>query len=68
MEELDARTFNFDDAFLHLKGKKAQITFKNCIYVGKLYFAGMNEFLNVYQVTLNRTPFYPMNPKTIKEL
>jgi hypothetical protein len=57
-----------DDRFKDLIGKKVQCLDKDGKKrVGTLDFAGINEKLhNKFQVTLSRTPIWPVNPKTIK--
>lgn len=57
-----------DDRFKHLIGKKVQFINKDGKkVVGVLDFAGINNKLHhKYQVTLDRTPFWPVDPKTIK--
>ena len=63
------RNENFDPNFLHLKDKKVEITYKGEKCYGSLWFAGINKLLHgMYQVTLNRTPYWPVDPKTIKEI
>lgn len=57
----------FDPMFLHLKDQMVEITFNGEKRYGILYFAGINNRLHgKYQVTLGRTPYWPVNPKTIK--
>jgi hypothetical protein len=60
---------NTDDRFKPLIGKKVQCKDKHGkVRVGILDFAGINEILHgQFQVTLSRTPIWPVNPKTIKE-
>lgn len=57
-----------DNEYKHLIGKKIQVIDKNGKKrVGVLDFVGVNTFLhNQFQVTLNRTPIWPIDPKTIK--
>lgn len=59
-----------DDRFKPLIGKRIQ--FKNKegrLVVGTLEFAGVNTKLHQqFQVTVDRTPFWPVDPKTIKEI
>lgn len=57
-----------DLKFAHLLGKKVQCEDKDGqIWVGTLQFAGINELLHgEYQVTLDRTPLWPVDPNTIK--
>lgn len=35
---------------------------------GECYYEGYNEILNCYQVTVGRTPVFPVNPKHIERL
>lgn len=58
-----------DDRFKHLIGKKVQCKDKDGKkVVGVLDFAGINDKLHhKFQVTLDRTPVWPVDPKTIKE-
>lgn len=57
-----------DDRFKDLIGKRVQCINKDGKkVVGILDFAGINYKLhNKFQVTINRTPFWPVNPKTLK--
>jgi hypothetical protein len=57
-----------DDKFKPLIGKKAQCLDKDGKKrVGVLEFAGVNDNLHhKFQVTLSRTPIWPVDPKTIK--
>ena len=58
---------DFDPAFLHLKDKKVKAKYNGETIVGILYFAGINTRLHYqYQVTLGRTPYWPIDPKTIE--
>jgi hypothetical protein len=56
---------NFDPAFLHFKGKRVEITFNGDKLVGILEFAGINPLHGQYQITINRMPCWPINPKVI---
>lgn len=55
--------------FKHLIGKRIQFIDKHGkTRIGILDFAGINTKLhNTFQVTINRTPIWPVDPKTIKE-
>lgn len=59
---------NFDPKMIHLKGKRVEITFNGSKIVGILKFAGINSLHNQYQVTINRMPCWPIDPKLIKEV
>ena len=61
---------NTDDKFKHLIGKKIEfIDKRGKKMTGVLDFAGINDKLhNKFQVTVNRTPYWPVNPNTIKEI
>jgi hypothetical protein len=52
--------------FKHLYGKKVQCICEGKLCVGILEFAGINKLHDKFQVTLNRTPYWPVNPDTIK--
>lgn len=57
----------FDPQFKHLKGQKVAIKCLGEICVGILDFAGINTLLHgQYQVTLSRTPHWPVDPMTIR--
>lgn len=57
-----------DPRFKHLVGKRVSIMCRGSRWVGKLTFAGINTKLhNEFQVTINRTPLWPVDPATIKE-
>jgi len=64
MNNLKDRT---DKDLQHLIGTKVQVTDdKGKVRVGELQFAGVNEFHKHFQVTLSRTPFWPVDKKSIK--
>lgn len=52
--------------FQHLLGKRIKVIHQNQKYVGTLEFAGINPIHNQFQVTIDRMPLWPVNPKTIK--
>ena len=52
--------------FQHLIGKRIQVIHQNQKYIGTLEFAGINSLHNQFQVTIDRMPLWPVNPKTIK--
>lgn len=57
-----------DKRFQHLIGKKVEVMCKGEKWIGILTFAGINDKVHgKFQVTLNRTPLWPVNPNTIKE-
>jgi len=55
-----------DPKYRHLIGKKVSVKHEGREIVGTLVFVGVNEHINQYQVTLNRTPLYPVDPRTLK--
>lgn len=59
-------TLVFDSNFEHLKNTKVMIKCKGEIYIGILDFAGINPLHGEYQVTLSRTPHWPVDPMTIR--
>lgn len=56
----------FDPQFEHLRGKKVAIKHLGEICIGVLDFAGINMLHGQYQVTLSRTPHWPVDPMTIR--
>jgi hypothetical protein len=56
----------FDPNFLNLKDTKVEAIWNGEKIIGVLYFAGVNELHGQYQITLDRTPYWPIDPKTIK--
>jgi hypothetical protein len=52
--------------FQHLLGKRITVIHQNQKYIGTLEFAGINPIHNQFQVTIDRMPLWPVNPKTIK--
>lgn len=64
MDTLKERT---DKDLQHLVGKKVEcLDEKGERRVGVLQFAGVNEFHKNFQVTLSRTPIWPVKKSTIK--
>jgi len=57
---------NFDPMLIHLYNEKVKVLYNDKIYVGKLTFAGLNYF-NLYQVTIDRFPIWPIDPKNVKK-
>jgi hypothetical protein len=58
-----------DPRFKHLLGKKVRFTCEGVSHTGTLDFAGINDFLhNKFQVTISRTPFWPVDPESLKEV
>ena len=56
-----------DPKFRHLVGKKITFISEGVRHVGVVDFIGVNTLLhNQFQITVNRTPIWPVNPKTIK--
>ena len=67
MDLIDNELGGFDPTFLHLRGKRVKAIYKGEMIYGDLYFAGINTLLHgQYQVTLGRTPYWPVDPKTIE--
>lgn len=58
--------YHFDSTYEHFRDKKVVIKCKGEIHVGHLWFAGINPLHGQYQVTLDRTPFWPVDPLTIR--
>ena len=56
----------FDPNMEHLRDKKVILKVKGEIMIGTLEFAGINPLHGQYQVTLNRTPYWPVDPMTIR--
>lgn len=57
----------FDPKFEHLRNQRVEIIYKGEQRVGILWFAGINYLVHgEYQVTLGRTPYWPVDPNTIK--
>lgn len=55
--------------FKHLIGKKVRFFYKGKEIVGTLEFAGVNHLLHgKFQVTVDRTPYWQVDPNTIKEI
>jgi hypothetical protein len=52
--------------FQHLIGKQITVVHQNHKYIGTLEFAGINPIHDQFQVTIDRMPLWPVNPKTIK--
>lgn len=59
-----------DERFRHLLGKRVECIDENGQrWVGQLWFAGINHNLRgAFQVTVNRTPLWPADPNTIKQV
>ncbi len=58
-----------DPKFKHMLGKKVQFVCKGETHTGILDFAGINEILHgKFQVTVSRTPHWPVDPNSIKVL
>lgn len=55
-----------DSKFKSLIGKKIECVCRGKRYVGHLQFAGINGLHGTFQVTMNRMPLWPVNPKSIK--
>jgi hypothetical protein len=58
-----------DQRFKYLVGKKVKFICKGEVCIGILDFAGINDTLHgKFQVTASRTPHWPVDPNTIKEV
>ena len=56
-----------DPKYKHLIGKQIELMYKKKKWVGIARFIGINDFHKQFQVTLDRTPLWPVDPSTIKE-
>lgn len=56
----------FDPYLKHLREQKVQLMYKGKKCTGILWFAGINPLHGQYQVTLGRTPLWPVDPASIK--
>lgn len=57
----------FDKKFTHLINQRVHVVDVNGkLFGGVLSFVGFNKFLNRFQVTVNRTPIFNVNPTAIK--
>ncbi len=56
----------FDPKFTKWIDQKVEAIYNGKRIVGNLWFAGINGLHNQYQVTLNRTPYWPVDPNSIK--
>lgn len=55
-----------DPKFKHMLGKKVQFKYKGQINCGILSYAGVNTMLhNKFQVTIERTPYWPVDPNSL---
>jgi hypothetical protein len=57
---------HFDYRFIDLLDTKVEAICNGERVVGSLWFAGINPLHGQYQVTLDRTPLWPVDPDTIK--
>jgi hypothetical protein len=58
-----------DPKFKHMLGKKVQFVCKGETHSGILEFAGVNDIVHhTFQVTVSRTPFWPVDPNSVKVL
>ena len=57
---------NFDYDFIDLLDKKIEIEYNGEKAVGHLWWCGINVLHGQYQVTLDRTPCWPVDKSTIK--
>lgn len=54
--------------FRHLLGTRVEFIFKGRRMIGIADFIGVNTNLhNQFQITVDRCPLWPVDPKTIKE-
>jgi hypothetical protein len=61
-------TKDTDPKFKHLLGKRVTVVCKGKTWTGKLEFAGINTVLhNQFQVTIGRTPLWPVDPDSLVE-
>jgi len=56
----------FDPKLKYLEDQKVEAIYMDRLVVGSLWFAGVNSLHGQYQITLNRTPYWPVDPTTIK--
>lgn len=56
---------SFDPKMKQFEGKKVKAIYKGNEVVGVLYFAGISSLHNSYQITLGRTPYWPIDPNSI---
>lgn len=56
----------FDPNLKSLREQKVQLMYKGKKCTGILWFAGINPLHGQYQVTLGRTPLWPVDPTTIQ--
>ena len=57
-----------DPAFKHLIGKTITFMCKGSQRQGLVEFIGINDLHNKFQVTINRTPYWPVIRSTVKEI
>lgn len=55
-----------DDSFKHMIGKRVKFQSRGKEWVGKAQFIGINPLHNQFQVTVDRTPVWPVDPSTIE--
>lgn len=55
-----------DDGFKHMIGKRVKFQAKDREWVGLSQFIGINPLHNQFQVTIDRTPVWPVDPSTIE--
>jgi len=61
--------FESDPSFKQLIGKRVSvIDDAGKEHIGKLTFAGINDIHGQFQVTIDRTPLWPIEPETIKRV
>lgn len=53
--------------FRSMIGQRVEFMYQGQKHFGVLDFAGINEMLHgQFQVTVSRTPYWPVNPKSLK--
>ena len=55
-----------DDGFKHMIGKRVKFQARGKEWVGLSQFIGINPLHNQFQVTIDRTPVWPVDPSTIE--
>lgn len=55
------------EEFRDMVGQRVQFMYQGNLCYGTLDFAGINTLLHgKFQVTVDRTPYWPVNPKSLK--
>lgn len=67
MDNRSLKALASDAEFRHLIGQRISCTCDGQQYVGIAEFIGVNAMLHgKFQVTIDRTPLWPVDPRTIK--